>query len=456
MQPLTGVRTEAPESGVVPKVYFLIFQIYNSEMPENPHDRLDRLHAAIESANDLPERDRELLLRFDDRITLQQYSAQRREKLLRHCKILAGVTDTDSGGAPDDTPDVSLGAVLEDEAAARTMARWINRTYDNEETNRDYRIALRVFAKHITDGDEVPDSVAWVPSGTSRSYDPTPDPAKMLEWEADIRPMLEATLNTRDAALITVAWDAAARSGELLDLRVGDVTDHDYGLQLSVDGKQGQRAITLIPSVPYLTRWLEDHPRRDDDTAPLWCTLQDGAELSYQMCRKISREAAERADVTKPVTFTNFRKSSASYLASQGVNQAVLEDHHGWTTGSDVASRYVSVFADASDRALARVHGKDIKEDEPDPIAAITCPRCEKETPREESFCMWCNQAIEPGAVDAMEEKEATQRRELLAAAKEHPELLGRLEEMEPLIEAVGGDPDVIETARRFVEEAND
>ena len=89
----------------------------------------------------------------------------------------------------------------------------------------------------------------------------------------------------------------------------------------------------LITSVPYLNRWLSDHPRRDDSTAPLWCKLQSGEEMSYQMFRKVPREAAKWAGVSKPVTFTNFRKSSTSHLASQGVNQAVLEDHHGWTRG---------------------------------------------------------------------------------------------------------------------------
>jgi hypothetical protein len=67
---------------------------------------------------------------------------------------------------------------------------------------------------------------------------------------------------------------------------------------------------------------------------------------------------------------------------------------------------------------------------------------------------MWCHQAIEHGAVDEIEAEQQTQRRQLLGFAKEHPELLDRLEELEPLIEAVGGDADVIETARRFVDEA--
>lgn len=424
--------------------------------------RIEQILARIETAENIDERDRELLKQFVDRAGRQQYSVARTGKILDNCKTLAGVSEKYS---PDELPDAALADALEDREAAETFVDWINDTYDNEETNCGFRVTLRVFGGIMTDGpqEEKPDSIEWISSGTSRSYDPSPDPAEMLHWEDDVVPMIEATMNPRDAALIAVAWDSGARTSELLDLRIGDVTDHDYGLQITVDGKVGQRSITLIPSVPYMNRWLQEHPRRDDATAPVWCNIEThnredrpfnrGDSLSYHMCRKIPLEAAKRADVNKPVTFTNFRKSSASYLASQGVNQAVLEDHHGWKTGSNAAARYISVFSDASDREIAGAHGLDVEEEEPEPIAAITCPRCEKETPRHERFCMWCRQALDHGAVEEMEATQQQERRQLLGFAKEHPELIDQLEELEPLVEALGGDPDVIETARRFVDE---
>lgn len=431
--------------------------------PDRQLDRLrDQLKAARgddvdvdeEDVRDVTAEDADLLLRFDDRMALlpSEYGNQRREKLLRHVTIAAEAEGTD------------VRAALESREAAEAVVRWIHDEHDPEETpetNKDFRIALRMFGKRLvesgvdvpTDTDGIPESLAWIPTTTSRNYDPSPDPAEMLDWDDDVVPMIEATMNSRDAALIAVAFDSGARSGELLDLRVGDVSDHKHGLQITVDGKKGQRSITLITAVPYLNRWLNDHPRGDESTAPLWCKLRSGEEISYQMARKIPRQAADYAGVDKPVTFTNFRKSSASFLASRGVNQPTLEDHHGWTRGSSVAARYVSVFDDASDRELARAHGRDVSEEEPEPIAAVTCTRCEKETPRSEPFCMWCQQALEHGAVDELEENQRSERRQLLGFAKEHPELLDRLEEIEPLVEALGGDPDVIDTARRFIEE---
>jgi site-specific recombinase XerC len=406
---------------------------------------LDRLKEQLKDGDrDVSNADRDLLLEFSEELELvpSRIGVHRHEKLLRHCTILAERSD-------------GLADAIEDRDAAEDVVRVIHREYDNAESNKDNRNALRAFGRFLTPGDDVPESLEWVPTGTSSNYNPSPDPGDMLDWDDDVRPMIDATMNPRDAALIAVAWDAGPRSGELLDLTVGDVSDHKYGLQISVDGKKGQRSITLATGDTYLTQWLHAHPRRDDPDAPLWCKLQSGEEISYTMARKIPRAAADRAGVTKPATFTNFRKSSASYLASHGVNQAVLEEHHGWTRGSKAAARYISVFADASDRALARAHGLDVEADDPDPIAVV-CGRCGEKTPRDESFCIWCHKALEPGAVKEIEADEDSQRRQLLGIAKDNPGLIDRIEEMEPLVEALGGDPDVIDTARQFVDAASE
>lgn len=224
-----------------------------------PSARIDTLRDdRIPDNDDIADADREALLAFSNELFLRgsQYSDHRHEKLLRHCVRIAeevgGLTDT-----------------LENRKATEAVVRWINRHYDNEYTNHDYRTALRVFGRHVNDGDGIPDTISWVPSGTSNSHNPQPDPADMLHWDEHIQPMTEATHNNRDAAIIAVAWDAGCRSGEFRDLTIGDVTDHKHGLQITVDGKTGQRTVTLIPSVPFLTRWLQDHPNRDDPQAPL-------------------------------------------------------------------------------------------------------------------------------------------------------------------------------------------
>jgi integrase len=411
-------------------------------MPD-PAARIDTLRGdRIPDNNDISEADRETLIDFSDELFLRksEYSDYRHEKLLRHCVRMAEQV----GG---------LAAAREDRDAAEDIVRWINKTYDNEETNRDYRVALRIFGKHTTKGDDQPPSIDWISGQTSRSYQPKPDPANMLHWDEHIQPMIDAANNNRDAAIIAVAWDAGCRSGEFRSLEVGDITDHKHGLQITVDGKTGQRTVTLIPSVPILTRWLQDHPARDDLSAPLWSKLHHPEGLSFRMFKKILETTAERAGVNQPVTLTNFRKSSASHLASRGMSQAHIEEHHGWTRGSNIASRYISVFADDADRELARIHGLDVEEDEPDPIAPVECPRCGRDTPRDQDFCVWCEQAIEPGAVEQLKIDERRVQRVILGFAKDDPSLLDDVEEREKLLTVLQDDPEAQRRAEQFLEE---
>lgn len=428
-------------------------------MTNNPREAIRNLREQIAASDALTDRDRENLLAFSDRLDLLQseYSDQRHEKLLRHCTIMAGQSNI----IPDDElPDVELSAALEDGEVADDLVRWVNDRYSVEETNRDYRVALRVFGKRLaetrddlkTDRDGVPETLADIPTGTSRNYNPLPDPAEMLDWENDVIPMIEETRNPRDAALIAVAWDSGARGGEITDLTVGDVTDSRHGLKITVDGKTGQRSVLLVPSVPHLNRWLAEHPAPDDSNAPLWSKLTKPESMTYQGLRKPIRKAQERASVKKPTTFTNFRKSQAAHLASRGMNEAMMKDRFGWSQGSSVASRYVSVFGKESDRELAKLHGKDVDEaEEPEPIAHIPCPRCDRENPRDRDTCMFCNQTLDVEAVVDIRERQREVRDAALRLISERPEVIDEIQAAEDLMTLFEDRPELQAEAEELV-----
>jgi len=103
-------------------------------MITHPERQLENLHERIETSADLAAEDREILQEFSDRLVLlkSEYSSQQHGKLLRHCTIAA----EEVGG---------LAESLKDRDAVKEFVLWINRNYDNEETNKDYRIALRMF-----------------------------------------------------------------------------------------------------------------------------------------------------------------------------------------------------------------------------------------------------------------------------------------------------------------------
>jgi len=412
-----------------------------------PRTQIENYRDRIRDSDQIAGRDAELLIEFSDQLDLlkSEYSDLRHRDLLGRCTRIA----ENVGGLAD---------ALEDKDAAEDVVRWINREYENEWTNADYRDAFRVFAGHVTDGDveDKPDSIAWVPSGTSNSHDPRPNPAEMLSWEDDVKPMIDETKNARDAALIAVAFDSGARSGELKSLTVGDVSDHEHGLQIFVDGKKGQRSVSLIPAVPYLNRWLSDHPADDDPDAPLWSKLSKTDGISDRQYLNCFKDAAKRAGVDKPVTPTNFRKSNASWLARKGMPQAFIEDRQGRKRGSDVTAHYVAKFGGESDTTYAKLHGKDVEETDPDPIGPVECPRCGRETPRDEDACVWCRQPLEYDEIEARKEDDREVRSAVLRMAKENPDLLDNIEQAREFMDLFEDDPELFADAREFADALSD
>ncbi|PSQ27810.1 integrase [Halobacteriales archaeon QS_9_68_17] len=403
--------------------------------------KVESLRERIQDSNDISEQDREVLLKFSDTIYLlkSEYTDHRHDKLLRHCTRIAEKV----GGLADS---------LEDQSAAENIVRWINQTYTNEYTNHDYRTALRVFGRRVSEGDEIPDSIEWIPSGTSSSHDPVPNPSEMLKWEEDVLPMIEEARNARDAALIAVAFDAGARSGELQDLTVGDVSDAENGLRVFVNGKMGQRSVLLIPSVPYLQRWLSDHPDSNDGDAPLWSKLSKPEELTYRRFRSIFDDVAQRAGVTKPVTPTNFRKSNASWLAEKGMNQAYIEDRQGRKRGSDATAHYVARFGGEAEDEYARMQGVEIDEEEPDPIGPLECPRCGRDTPRHEPACVFCGQAISHTGIQSLGDQQQKVRDALFQFAQEKPELIEDFKRARDLTDLLENNPDLFGDAQEFAD----
>lgn len=354
------------------------------------------------------EADREVLLKFSDRLKLlaEEYTDDRHIKLLRHLMRISENVEYDG--------DV-LADALVDREPAEAAVRWINDNYDNPETARDYRVSLRVLGRRVGDCEAVecddkgiPYSVAWISSKTPRSYNPSPNPAEIPNWD-DADAMADVAQNTRDAAMVQLMMDTGPRGGEFYDMKVGDLTDAEHGLQVWVDGKTGQRSVTLIPSVPYVNRWLSDHPGDDDDY--LWTKLNSPERMSRQRVYQVLRTLASRAEIDdrKQITPTGWRKANATWLARTGANGPLIARRQGRKVGSKAVARYIAQFGEQSEQsAYAQLHGRKVEtSDEPERRDVVECPRCERENPPDEPTCMWCGQGLDPQGVA---EAEASQK----------------------------------------------
>lgn len=350
-------------------------------MPVDDYEsRVEDVVRRIEEA-DISVQNRELLWKFKRDLEVRDYSKARIYKLLTCLKIIAEHIDYNFEGATEE--DI------------KSTIAWVNRRDLSDATKTDYRIILKMFYKWLNGG-EYPDKVKWISTTVKRSNDTLPQD---VLTEEDVEKLIQAATNTRDKALVSLLWETGARIGELIDLGVGAFEDHKHGKKVVIQGKTGSRRIPLISSVPHIQAWLNNHPRADEDDAPLWVNLPSanrnpGKKMEYRTITKRLNLTAERAEIDKPVNPHHFRHSRATYLASR-FTESQLCEWFGWVQGSDRPRDYVHMSGRDIDADYARLHGiEDEEEPEESRLAPEDCPRCGEKVAPNADFCHNCGQAL--------------------------------------------------------------
>lgn len=393
--------------------------MYYDNMPTNNFDkRLKKAKNNLEERGNIPEENKKKMLEFDRELELNDYSQARRYKYLTQLPKIAKELDIPFEEAKREEIE--------------ELILWLKRRDDiNSTTKNDYKKLLKRFYKWLNGGG-YPDCVDWLEINYNSSNGKLPE--EMLS-EDDIEELLKCARNPRDKALISLLWETGARIGELIDLTVGSIEDHKHGYKVVVDGKTGSRRLPLIESVPYLKRWLEEHPNREEKTAPLWVNLgkgensNPGDKMNYAAIRKMLKDVRGRTDVDKPVNPHNFRHSRATYMASR-FTEAQLCEWFGWVQGSDVPARYTHLSGRDIDSDYARLHGIEEEEDhKTSKLMPKDCPRCGEKVPKEDNFCSRCGQALSIEASEQIEESTSQLSSGLMELGKESPKVLEVLEE---------------------------
>lgn len=269
------------------------------------------------------------------------------------------------------------------------LVNGIERSNYSEWTKRDFRITLKKFYRWLRQADDYPPEVKWLRSTMRNKRAKLPD--EILTQE-EVQKLITAALTTRDKAFIAFLYESGCRIGELLDLRIKQIQQHPHGFQITVEGKKGSRRILLIACVPYLTTWLNNHPRREDPGAPLWITTDYRVrKLSYARMNSILKNTAKRAGIHKAVNPHNFRHSRATHLARH-LTEAQMKEYLGWVQGSDMASTYVHLSGRDIDSALLKLNDIPTHEndDNTNNFSSKTCPRCSISNPPANKFCSRC------------------------------------------------------------------
>jgi integrase len=266
---------------------------------------------------------------------------------------------------------------------------------------------------------EYPEVVSWIKAGRRRGNNLRD---KILS-EDEIYKLIQAADNYRDKALIAVLYESACRVSELLTLRLKHVRFDKYGASILVSGKTGERPIRLINSVPYLQKWLNVHPAKDNLEAPVFSRARGDIfrPLSKREVYGLVGKLSKRARIEKKVHPHMLRHSRLTELASK-LKEPELRLFAGWTNSSDMPAIYVHLSARDVDEAIRRIAGilePEEKKPEPSKLEPKKCPRCEAMNPADFKFCGKCGMALDlQAAMDQARELE-----DLKAKVKELEEI---------------------------------
>lgn len=367
----------------------------------------------INQSHDITEKDKEILLNYKREMALNGLATSSIANSLAHAKRIASALETPLREAQE--PNL------------KNVIEQISRKVSPRTTLNYKKEADRLWKKQLKN----PAPVEWMDLSPVNVTNTLP---KDLLTPTDIDTLIQHATNPRDKALIATLWETGARIGELIDLTVGDIEDREHGRKIVISGKTGARRIPLRESVPYLNRWISDHPepQRSND---LWAKLRGSQDrIQYDTIRAILSRIAGRADLDKPVNPHHFRHSRASFLANR-FTEAQLCEWFGWVQGSDVPAKYVHLSGRDIDNAYNKLHGIEDEEQEETKPRTQTCPRCKEIERPDASFCNNCGQAFNLEAAETLENAEQAAEKEALSGLTDIQELKAQIGELQDEID---------------------
>jgi len=229
--------------------------------------------------------------------------------------------------------------------------------------------------------------------------------------------------SSRDKAIISVHAEAGTRIGELLGMRIKDFTIDKNGGMIKVDGKTGVRPIRIVKSVPYLTRWLNDHPNKDSHESPLWVYIHAsdtfGEPINYAGFNSILQKRARQAGITKRISSHLFRHKEITDLANK-LTESESRMRHGWEKTSLMPSKYTHLNQENLDEKMLEIMGIKSQKQKEDELKE--CIYCKIRYPPEIRFCDTCSRPLDVDDAMQMEKESEDRTRDLVMELmrKEH------------------------------------
>ncbi len=236
-------------------------------------------------------------------------------------------------------------------------------------------------------------------------------PTEMLD-ETDIERLLTACRNVRDRALICLLWDTGARIGEVLNLRMKDLTLSSKGpSRIILTGKTGTRITPLSVSVPALTRYVNEWRRGAASEAPLFVTIRHNEPtqqaMDYPNVKTLLVDLKRRSGLEKRLHAHVLRYSRCTYLISHGMSTSAMVKFFGWKN-EKMVGHYGKLSTAQVEEDFFRAMGmKQNGEPEKPKLTAKLCYKCHAANEPTAHFCINCASSLDKTPYEQLDDYES-------------------------------------------------
>lgn len=310
----------------------------------NRGNKLEKTLQKLQNSN-YSEKNKELLQEYGYYLSTQ-VSVERQSRYLSAFNTLEKLIDFDMDQA--DRKDLI------------DLVATINRdNFDDKDrspyTLNEYRKALKSFYKWHK-GEEKPEIIDFIQIGVDKKDRPNLD-IDELPTPKDVATLIDYMQNPRDKSFIITLWESGGRISEVLNLKWKDMTDHGPYHKLKFrHSKTMQRSVPIRESATLLDNWKLQHPEPDPDSY-IFVKFSNGKQVSYRGMQGQLKTAVGYSDIEehKRTNFHAFRKSRATFLASEGWNVFQLMKFFGWDT-PETAMHYIKLAQSNIEKAFLNLY----------------------------------------------------------------------------------------------------
>ena len=216
--------------------------------------------------------------------------------------------------------------------------------------------------------------------------------------EEDCRILIDKGCNrVQEKAIVSILHETGCRIGEFLSMRIKSIEFKEDYAMIQVDGKTGERRIPIIQSIPYLRKWLDEHPDKNNKNSLVWIITDNrfrNKPYHWVGIIRMLRRIKKRAGIDKKCNPHWFRHSRATILVDEGYQEEIIRNIMGWTSGSDEIKTYIHIGAKQVENAFKHSNGLESVEEYKPKFRKCVCDTINDSTAK---YCYKCGKALSIG-----------------------------------------------------------